>query len=171
MASKKKNKGKARSSGDLLAAVNQVARSSRTALSRNLLDIGLYAGQEGLMLVLDRQDGLTPGAIAQELGVKAPTITRSISRLSAQGLVRRQNSADDRRQSLVYLTDLGREKIKAISKAQKATEKQALEGLKKKDVKQLIALLEAIESNFAEPLKKGKAAGEAGPDNVADETE
>ena len=168
MAKKKKNKGEARTSGDLLVAVNQVARSSRTALSRNLLDIGLYAGQDGLMLVLDREDGLTPGAIAAQLGVKAPTITRSISRLSAQGLVRRENSADDRRQSLVYLTDLGRERIKAISRAQKATEKQALAGFRKKDVKQLIALLEAIEANFAEPVNKGTSDAGNTPDDTTD---
>ncbi|TDH35021.1 MarR family transcriptional regulator [Pseudohoeflea suaedae] len=168
MAGKKKNKGKVRPSGELLAAVNQVARSSRTLLSRNLLDIGLYAGQDGLMLVLDRQDGLTPGAIATELGVKAPTITRSISRLAAQGLVHRQNSSDDRRQSLVYLTDLGRDKIKAISKAQKATEKQALAGFKNKEIKQLMALLEAVETNFAAPGTKQKAEAEPAADDAVD---
>lgn len=156
MAGKKKNKAKAKSEGELLAAVSQVARSARTALSRNLLDVGLYAGQDVLMQTLDRQDGQPPGAIAAALGVKAPTITKTISRLAAQGLVRREGSPDDGRMSLVYLTDLGREKIKAISRAQKDTEKQAVSGLKSKEVKQLLATLSAIEANLEEPEKKQK---------------
>ena len=178
MSGKKKSKTKTKTEGELLSAVSQVARAARTSLGRNLLDVGLYAGQDVLMLALDRQDGQAPGAIAASLGVKAPTITKTISRLAAQGLVRRQDSPDDGRMSLVYLTDLGREKIKAISRAQKETEKQALDGLKNKDVKQLIALLSAIEANLGDPEKKPKgsrgkkAKGETPPtEPVADAAE
>jgi len=157
MSGKKKNKSKGKAEGELLSAVSQVARAARTALGRNLLDVGLYAGQDVLMLALDRQDGQPPRAIAAALGVKAPTITKTISRLAAQGLVRREDSPSDGRMSLVFLTDQGREKIKAISRAQKETEKQAISGLKNKDVKQLIGLLSAIESNLGEPEKTQKS--------------
>jgi len=144
----KKKKVKADRNGVVLGAVSQVARNSRTRLGRQLLDHGLYAGQDALMLALDREGGLAPGAIASSLGVKAPTVTKMISRLAAQGVVRREESPDDGRMTMVFLTDRGHEKIKAISKAQKETEKLALKGFKKKEVKLLLAMLDAIQANL-----------------------
>lgn len=148
MSGKKKKDG-ARRTGSALPLLSQVARNSRTALSRHLLDLGLYAGQDALIQVLDREEGRTPGAIAAQLGVKAPTITKAITRLAAQDFVRREDSQHDRRKSLIFLTDAGHRKIKAIGKAQKQVEKKALSGFKGKEVRQLIELLERLDSNLA----------------------
>lgn len=155
MSSKKKSKSKMtkrEKQAEALVLVNQVARNARTALSRHLLDLGLYAGQDGVMLALDDQDGLTPGAIATSLGVKAPTITKTIGRLAAQGFVRRQASPDDGRMLLVFLTDAGRDQIKAVRKAQRRTEKAAFAGLKKKDTAELLELLARMDANIAKTL-------------------
>lgn len=148
----KKGKSKSIADGAVVALLGQVARNSRTVLSRNLLDLGLYAGQDGVMLALDRLDGQTPGAIAAGLGVKAPTITKTISRLAVQGFVRREDSSTDGRMSLIFLTDEGRNQIKAVRKAQRLTEKTALAGLKGKDVRHLLELLQVIDGNLALPL-------------------
>lgn len=159
----KKKKGKSKSSPDgaVVALLGHVARNSRTVLSRNLLDLGLYAGQDGVMLALDRLDGQTPGTIAAGLGVKAPTITKTITRLGVQGFVRREDSTTDGRMSLIFLTDEGRNQIKAIRKAQRLTEKTALAGLKGKEVRQLLELLQRIDGNLsftASPALPAKAA-------------
>lgn len=157
MSSKKKNKAKSKTTGkqgqrDALSLINQVARNARTALSRHLLDIGLYAGQDAVMLALDAKDGQTPGAIAAALGVKAPTITKTIGRLAVQGFVRREGSPDDGRMMLVFLTDSGRDQIKAVQKAQRRTEKAAFAGLKKKHVAELTSLLATVDANVARTL-------------------
>ena len=147
----KKGKSKSRTNGAVVALLGQVARNCRTALSRNLLDLGLYAGQDGVMLALDRLDGQTPGTIAAGLGVKAPTITKTITRLAVQGFVRREESSTDGRMSLISLTDEGRNQIKAVRKAQRLTEKTALAGLKGKEVRHLLELLQMIEGNLSLP--------------------
>jgi DNA-binding MarR family transcriptional regulator len=155
MSSKKKQKSrmtKRESQAETLALVNQVARNARTSLSRHLLDLGLYAGQDSVMLILDDSDGQTPGAIAARLGVKAPTITKTIGRLAAQGFVRRETSPDDGRMLLVFLTDAGRDKIKAVRKAQRRTEKAAFAGLKKKDIADLLDLLSTMDANIVATL-------------------
>ncbi len=46
---------------DLASILVQAARSMRTVMSRNLLESGLYAGQDGVMLALAEMDGLTAG--------------------------------------------------------------------------------------------------------------
>ncbi|MDZ7601215.1 MAG: MarR family transcriptional regulator [Hoeflea sp.] len=161
MSAKKKNKtkkAKKTAQAEALSLINQVARNARTALSRHLLDLGLYAGQDGVMLALDGNDGQTPGAIATSLGVKAPTITKTIGRLAAQGFVRREGSKDDGRMMMVFLTDAGRDQIKSVRKSQRRTEKAAFAGLKDKDVAQLVDLLSKVEASIAAELSAGNAA-------------
>ena len=51
----------------------------------------------------------TVAALARELEVDAGAITRSLDRLEAKGLVRRERSTEDRRVVLLALTDAGRE--------------------------------------------------------------
>lgn len=155
MSGNKKNKIKKAKKADqaeALSMINQVARNARTALSRHLLDIGLYAGQDSVMLALDGQDGQTPGAIAALLGVKAPTITKTIGRLAAQGFVRRQGSPADGRMMLVFLTDAGRDQIRSVRKSQRRAEKAAFTGLKKKEVAELFDLLSRVDANIAATL-------------------
>ena len=74
---------------ELAQSITQAARSMRTALSHSLAESGLYAGQDGVILALAQEGSLTPGQIAQKLGVKAPTMTRTIGRMEAQGFVER----------------------------------------------------------------------------------
>lgn len=151
----KRKKSKESDPAEALSMINQVARNARTALSRQLLDFGLYAGQDSVMLALDVKDGQTPGAIAVALGVKAPTITKTIGRLAAQGFVRREGSPDDGRMMLVFLTGAGRDQIKSVRKSQRRTEKVAFAGLKKKQVKELVALLSMVDVNIAASLSSG----------------
>lgn len=162
MSARKKIKTKKTKKGDHAEAflmINQVARNARTALSRHLLDLGLYAGQDGVMLALDANDGQTPGAIAASLGVKAPTVTKTIGRLAAQGFVRREGSPDDGRMMLVFLTDEGLDQIKSIRKSQRKTEKAAFAGLKKKEVKELFQLLSTVDANISANLRSGAVPG------------
>lgn len=137
---------------DRAATMNRLhsaARLARTALAARLLDHGFYAGQDQIMLALAREDGQTPGSLAERLGVRPPTITKTINRLQAQGFVEKRASSSDARQAHIFLTDAGRETIRAIEKSVRKTEKQALKGLDKKDQKTLVKLLARIEANLS----------------------
>ena len=104
---------------DLASMLVQAARSMRTVLSRNLVESGLYAGQDGVMLALAETDGLTAGALAARLGVKAPT-----------------------------MTDPGRDRLQTIAEAGQHSEKLATRGLTDKQVRTLLKLLRAVDSNL-----------------------
>lgn len=141
--------------GELLNLVQTVSRLSRTDLATRLLQHGFYAGQDQIMLLLDEQDGQTPGSLSERLGVRPPTITKTITRLQSQGFVRKASSKTDGRQTLIYLTDSGRNAIKAISKAVRRTEKQALKNLDKKDQKVLARLLSEVEQTLMSNAENG----------------
>ena len=153
MAKKKKDGERKRKSAEdaqaeLFGVINQAARSSRSALARQLAASGLYAGQDALMLALDAEDGQTPSRIASHLGVRAPTITKTINRLAEKGFVRKSASQTDGRLAHVHLTDAGRAAIAAIRQALDGIGALAVDGLSGKDVRTLVRLLKKIVRNL-----------------------
>ncbi|MEX3010265.1 MarR family winged helix-turn-helix transcriptional regulator [Hoeflea sp. TYP-13] len=155
MAKKNKANDDKKNSEDKLELFSQLAASarySRTLLSRQLLSSGLYAGQDAVILALDAQDGLSLSAIADQLGVRAPTMTKTINRLAAQGFVDKKESKTDARLSHVYLTPAGHEAVKSVRKAIRKSQKIAVQEMSAKDVKSLIRLLKKVEQNIASAL-------------------
>lgn len=137
-------------SGMVSSALTQVARALRTRLSHGLAVSGLYPGQDGVVQLLAAEDGMTSGALAQRLGVKAPTMTRTIGRMEVQGFVTRHTDDRDQRLTKIYLTDEGRKSLTQINAAMAACEVQAIRGLSGKEARQLIKLLSIIEDNLSD---------------------
>ena len=132
-----------------MSRLHSAARLARTVLAARLLAHGFYAGQDQIMLALDRLEGQTPGQLAALLGVRPPTITKTINRLQAQGFLEKKASDTDARQAHISLTDAGRDMIKSIERSVRKTEKIALRGLDKKEQKALAKLLARIEGNLS----------------------
>ena len=133
---------------DLATAVTQAARALRTRLSHSLAGCGLYAGQDGVVLALSESDGLTPGALAQKLGVKPPTMTRTIGRMEAQGFVERRADAGDARLTKVWLSEAGRASLAMIATATTECDALATRGMSGKDVRNLVKLLSMLDRNL-----------------------
>jgi DNA-binding MarR family transcriptional regulator len=135
--------------GMLANSVTQVARAMRTRLSHGLAESGLYPGQDGVIQLLSAEDGLTPGALAQRLGVKAPTMTRTIGRMEAQGFVFRRADDRDARLTKVFLTEEGRNTVERIAGATAECEREATLGLSNKELRTLVKLLAAVDANLS----------------------
>jgi DNA-binding MarR family transcriptional regulator len=153
--------------GTISARMQSAARLFRTSLATRLLAHGLYAGQDQIMLALWRQDGQTPGQLALALGVRPPTITKTINRLQGQGFLDKRASEQDARQAHVFLTESGKGAIRAIEKSLRKTEKIALKGLDKKEQKALGRLLARIEANLGDAASDDAALVDAAEDEVA----
>jgi DNA-binding MarR family transcriptional regulator len=136
---------------DIAFEVAQVARHFRTLTSRALSDLGLYGGQEGVMLALGERDGLPAGAIAEALGVKAPTITRTISRMEAQGFVTRRGG-DDGRLTTVWLSGNGRAALSTIQSASAGVYETAFKDMDDKQMRRLLEALQTLDENLSSAL-------------------
>jgi DNA-binding MarR family transcriptional regulator len=134
----------------VMNSLQAAARLSRTALAARLLAHGFYAGQEQVMLALAREDGQTPGQLSTRLGVRPPTVTKTISRLQAQGHVEKRGSDLDARQAHIFLTATGRDAIRAIEKAVRRIDRLAFAGFDKSERRALLALLGRVEANLGE---------------------
>lgn len=127
----------------------QAAKAQRARSGVHLSCIGLHPGQEAVLKVLFETDGKTMSQLALALGVQPPTVTKMVTRLTAQGLVFRRISESDGRLARVFLTDEGRERIVLVDRAWKRLEKEALAGMEDKDRKKLRRLLRQVEKNLS----------------------
>ena len=126
----------------------QTAKAHRSRAGIHLSRIGLHPGQEAVLKVLSEGDGQTMSQLAAVLSVQPPTITKRVTRLSAQGFLRRAASETDGRLARVFLTDEGRALVETIDRAWKRLEREALAGLDEKDRKKLRKLLRQVEKNL-----------------------
>lgn len=152
--------------GATMARLQSAARLSRTALAARLLAHGFYAGQDQIMMALSLEDGQTPGQLAGRLGVRPPTITKTINRLQAQGFLDKRSSETDARQAHIHLTETGTDAIRAIEKSVRKTEKQALKGLDKKDLKAFSKMLARIEQNLSDEIDEAFGADDEDDDEA-----
>ncbi len=67
-----------------------------------------------LLAIHHNSPGCTMGTLAEETNQVSATVTGIVDRLVERGFVARTRHADDRRQVLVQLTDLGMEKLKSV---------------------------------------------------------
>lgn len=128
------------------------AKAHRARSGTHLARIGLHPGQESVLKALSEEDGRTMSNLAQVLGVQPPTVTKMISRMAAQGLLKRVASQSDGRLARVHLTDEGRARIDEIDRIWTRIEREALAGFDDKDRKRLRKLLREVERNLTLPL-------------------
>lgn len=76
-----------------------------------LKGLGIHPRQIPILAILHGKDGCSQKEIAQQLGVKPPTVTVSIQRLEKTGLVCRKQDEKDQRLTRIYLTEKGRDAI------------------------------------------------------------
>ena len=60
-----------------------------------------------LLMIQRAGGGIRQITLAQQLGMEGPSLVRLLDKLCADGLVRRQSDASDRRAKLLWLTDQG----------------------------------------------------------------
>ena len=87
-------------------------------------------------------------ALANRMGVKAPTMTRTIGRMEAQGFLERRSDGTDGRLTKVHLTETGLKSVEQIGRAVAECGELAVKGLSDKEVRTLLKLLKAVEHNL-----------------------
>lgn len=80
--------------------------------------IDLTMSQLKVLMKLSHRGPQPVGALAHSLGVSAPTASGILQRLVRRGLVRRSESAEDRRITLVALTERGSAVVQRLFAAQ-----------------------------------------------------
>lgn len=109
--------------------IRTLAQRHRTAAAVGLARLGLYPGQETLLLSLDRFGPMTQRQLGERLGVEPPTLSSIAGKLEAGGFIERAPSTDDRRATIVSLTEQGAAQLPAIREVMADLAGVALEGM------------------------------------------
>lgn len=88
----------------------------RTTLQRYFMSCGMFNGHPRTLFHLRRTPGMTQGELAAALGVAPPTLSVSVRRLEAAGLVERRTDETDARRQRLYLTPAGEDMDRRCAK-------------------------------------------------------
>ncbi|MFT0891932.1 MarR family winged helix-turn-helix transcriptional regulator [Pseudochelatococcus sp. G4_1912] len=144
-------------------ALVHAARLHRTRVGEHLTALGLFPGQEQVLQALATADSMTMGELSYMLRVKPPTASKTIARLTAQGLVERVAGPGDARIVAVRLTEEGAGRVAAIDKLWGEVEEELLEGFDSKERKRMRKLLRKAARNLAgtHAIDEGDEEGDA----------
>lgn len=134
-------------------AINQGVRvlclRSRARAAALLSDIGLYPGQEVLLLQLAKVGPLNQAQLSDRLNCEPPSITLMAQKLEAGGLIKRRSSTTDRRTTIVELTQAGHNLIEPIRERWRVLANETVAHLDKDAVANLALVLSRMGNGLA----------------------
>jgi DNA-binding MarR family transcriptional regulator len=133
--------------GYLLAEISKLHRAHAHAA---LEELGVYRGQNFVLIALSEQEGLAQSELAEKLLVTPPTISNSLDRMETAGWIVRRPDPDDRRVSRVYLTEVGCALQDAVSSLWHDLEVQTFAGLTLEEKNSLWQILLKIRDNLGQ---------------------
>ena len=120
-----------------------MGRAIETVFAGHALQIGEFD-----VLAALRRSGppyeMTPTALARTLMLSPAGMTNRLDRLEAAGLVERRQDRDDRRSSIITLTEAGNQAVDAAVTAHVANEAHLLAGLTRAEQRSLDQLLRKL---------------------------
>lgn len=125
--------------------IRSLALRHKNCAGARLAKIGLFPGQETVLIVLDRFGPMTQRQLVDQLGVEPPTLSTVVRKLERGGLVTRTTSSSDARATIVELTGEGRALLPEIFRIGRELAERTLAGMDDETVELLMtAMKEAI---------------------------
>ena len=132
-------------------ALNQAIRllslRHRARAATLLAPLGLYPGQEALLLELARTGPMIQAQLSEALGCEPPSVTLMTRKLEATGHIRRTPAPSDRRASIVELTDSGRALADQVRQLWCILAEETVTGLPAQTTAELPGILKAMTGN------------------------
>src|SRR6185369_12952294 len=107
----------------------------------------LTPGEFGLLVLVDRNAGMSQMALARALGIDRSTLVPILNRLQARGFLVRRASPTDGRTHALGLTPAGEKALAKFARLVKAHEKRIASDLSASETRLLIELLEKVRAS------------------------
>ncbi len=116
----------------------------------HLLPSNLSLGQPKVLEYISEHEGCAQKDIAINCMIEPASVSSMLSTMEKDGLIGRKTNSDNRRSSLVSLTELGLEKAGYVKNTFEEVEKKALKGFTEEEIHQLLNLLMKVNRNLKE---------------------
>jgi len=104
----------------------------------------LSPGEFGLLVLVDRNAGLSQTTLARALGIDRSTLVPILDRLQSRGLLVRRRSPTDGRTHALALTPQGSKALARFTRLVATHEKRIASGLSASEMQVLIGLLDKV---------------------------
>ena len=113
---------------------------------------GVYPGQAVCLWFINQNQGISQRDLAEKMHVAPPTVTLMLQKLEKAGLVIRKEDERDQRLSHTYLTNAGVDTLNVLNSILAEIINTSLENLSHDEQRNLIRLLDIINSNIERKL-------------------
>ena len=114
----------------------------------------LTPGEFGLLVLVERNSGLSQMALARALGIDRSTLVPILNRLQGRGLLVRRLSPSDGRTHALALTQSGSKALARFGRPVRGHERRIAAGLSPAEARTLIELLDRVRSHARSPLDR-----------------
>lgn len=129
-------------------AIINLITSYKNQINKNMRPLGLYPGQDLLLLALLEHGQLSQNSLVTMLCVDHSTIAKSVRRMTENDLVQTEKSTADKRVTLVSLTTHGKDLAQQVKDIWIASEQRATLGLSDEEQKSFIEMIDRITKNI-----------------------
>lgn len=131
-------------------------KNQNDKLVMNLRDIShtmkfLYEGrgsQKRILIILREVGSITQRELTERLGIKPGSASEVIAKLEHAGLIRRISSEEDRRTTIISLTEEGEKRAVEAQEQRKQRHEQMFFALSDNEKTQLLSLLEKVNADW-----------------------
>ena len=101
-----------------------------------------------LSKLVHQGDGISQAALAEKMNIRPQSLSEALAKMEERGWIERRPNPQDKRGTLVYLSEQGREQEEQLSERRRAAAEQLLSALTEEEKTHLSELLNKILSAF-----------------------
>ena len=138
-----------------------VARMLRTYADQRARHFGISRAQWGVLVRLDRSEGLKQSELAEILDLQPISLTRLLDRLAKNGLIVRRPDPNDRRANRLFLTPAARPLLEQLVKLGRDMMEHVLAGLDGGANDRLLRNLDLMKDNLRTAIARNSTEQQA----------
>jgi MarR family transcriptional regulator for hemolysin len=139
---------------EIAFTIIDVARMLRTYADQLARQFGISRAQWGVLVRLDRSEGLKQSELAEILDLQPISLTRLLDRLAENGLIERRADPNDRRANRLFLMPAARPLLERLAELGKDMMTTVLEGLDPKSNERLLRDLGLVKDNLRSAIAR-----------------
>jgi len=101
-------------------------------------------GAGRILGILVREDGISQSRLAEMMEIRPQSLSESLGRLEAEGMITRQTSEEDKRSTLVFITEKGRQTAAHVKERMESFASEFFSALSDEEQETLTVLLEKV---------------------------
>lgn len=133
---------------EIAFTIMDVARMLKTYADQRARRFGISRAQWGVLVRLDRSEGLKQSELADILDLQPISLTRLLDRLAENRLIERRADPNDRRANRLFLTPAARPLLEQLAELGNDMMATVLDGLDAKTVERMLRDLGLVKDNL-----------------------